>query len=60
VAEGTVTDAKAIQLKEFQKLDLKLKDGKVGYKGKHLLKAVTEKESFGVTAVGVDGLSKIR
>ena len=55
-AEGLETETKAIQLKEFQKLELKLQNGKVVYKQKHVLKA----GNVTITAKGVDGVSKIR
>ena len=60
-AEGTELDTKPIQLKEFQKLDLKLqKDGKILFKGKHHLVAFVNEKPLSVTAVGIDGPSKIK
>jgi len=57
--ENTVVEIKPITLKEFQKIDLKYKEGKIWYKQKLVLKT-SDEEKIGITAPIVKAVAKIK
>jgi len=58
--EGTSLNAKeGLPLKEFQKLDLRLVNGKVIFKQKHRVHT-SDNDKIGLTAAGVEGTAKIK